>query len=156
MLAREIMTHPVISVHEDATLEQAARTMLDHHIGGLPVIDHQGRLVGIVTESDFTEKDECVPFSTFRAPQLFGRWLGSEGVERMFAEARRVKVSTIMTREVVSVAETTSVQDVMSKMLKYDVNRIPVVRENVPVGIVARHDLLKMMIREFGGTSSAS
>jgi CBS domain-containing protein len=156
MLAQEIMTQPVISVPEDATLEQVARAMLDHSIGGLIVVDHQGRLAGIVTESDFTEKQQCVPFSTFRAPQLFGRWLGQDGVEKMFSEARQMKVSEIMTRNVVAVKETDLVQEVMLQMLKHDVNRIPVVRDSIPVGIIARHDLLKMMVRDAGRAPAAS
>jgi CBS domain-containing protein len=146
MLARDIMTQPAITVREDATLEQVAQTMLEHRIGCVPVLDSDGRISGIVTESDFCEQEHCVPFSTFRAPQLFRRWMRPEEVERLFAEARHTAVREIMTRNVVVAAESDPVHELMVRMLRRDINRIPVVRDGVPIGIVARHDLLKMMV----------
>jgi CBS domain-containing protein len=148
MLARDIMTQPVITVREETTLDEVARTMLDRRIGCVPVVDGEGRLRGIVTESDFCEKQRCVPLSTFRFPQLFGRWMSREGVEAMFAEARKIPAAQIMTRDVVVAAETDPVREVMARMLNKEVNRIPVVRDGVPIGIVARHDVLKMMVRD--------
>jgi CBS domain-containing protein len=146
VLVRDIMTHPAITVPECATLEEAARTMLDRRIGCLPVVDPQGRLAGIITESDFTGTERCIPFSTFRAPRLFGQWVSAQELERMYAEARKILASEIMTRDVVTVTEADPVREAIVRMLHRDVNRIPVVRGGVPVGIVARHDLLKMMV----------
>ena len=146
MKAKDIMTQPAITVREETTLEQVARTMLEHRIGCLPVIDANGSIVGIVTESDFSEKEKCVPFSTFRAPQLFGEWFSPAEVETVYHAARLIAVRDIMTRPAATVSEDASIHDVMTLMLEYDVNRIPVVRDGKPVGIVARHDLLKMMI----------
>lgn len=146
MKAKDIMTHPAITVAEHTTLEQVARTMLEHRIGCVPVVDGRGRITGIVTESDFAAKEKCVPFSTFRAPQLFGDWFSPNEVEKVFAAARSLTAREIMTGRVQTVAEDDAVHDVMARMLEYDVNRIPVVRDGRPVGIVARHDLLKMMV----------
>jgi CBS domain len=69
MQIREFMTQPVVTVYEDISLEEVARTMLEHHIGGVPVVNAQGKLSGIITVSDFAAKEQGFSFSTFRAPR---------------------------------------------------------------------------------------
>jgi CBS domain-containing protein len=146
MNAKDIMTQPVITAKEDTTLEQIARAMLEHRIGCVPIVDSAGRICGIITESDFTEKEKCVPFSTFRAPQLFGDWVSRDGLEKVYRAARQIVARDVMTRSVATAGEDDSVHQVTAKMVRHDVNRIPIVRDQKPVGIVARHDLLKMMV----------
>ena len=146
MKVREIMTSPVITVREDTPLEEVAEIMLKHKIGGVPVVGERGEVVGIVTETDFTVRERGFPFSTFRAPQVFGQWLPKEGVERIYDAARSTTAKEIMTRRVKTITEDESVEEVLELMLRHDVNRIPVIKPGkVPVGIVARHDLLRMM-----------
>lgn len=144
MKVRDIMTEPVITIGEDTPLEEVAQIMLDHRIGGIPVINEKGELIGIVTESDFTAKERCVPFSMFRAPQLFGKWLGNDA-EGLYADAGKTPVREIMSTGVVTVSEDDSIEEVLELILRYDINRIPVVRNGKVVGIVARRDLLRMM-----------
>lgn len=148
MKISKIMSAPAITVTENESLETAARKMLDSGIGGLPVVDANGDLVGIVTESSFTARNKGVPFSTFRAPQLLGRWISGEGVDKIYQEARETPVSDVMTGPVVTVSEDETVTRAVELMLKHDVNRLPVVRDGRPVGIVARHDLLRMMMSD--------
>lgn len=93
------MTRPVASVHPETTLEEVARLMLEKGIGSVLVVDEEGRLLGIVTESDFL-KERGVPFPTFRAPMLLGRFLGSDGLEGVLAGARSTRVEEIMTSPV--------------------------------------------------------
>jgi CBS-domain-containing membrane protein len=111
-----------------------------------PIVDSEGRIQGIVTETDFTEKERCIPFSTFRAPQLFGDWFSPEVVHKVYRSACQIAARDIMTRAVATVPEDASVHEVMTQMFRHDVNRIPVLRDNRLVGIVARHDLLRMMV----------
>jgi CBS-domain-containing membrane protein len=75
MKIKEFMSQPVTVVGEGATLEEIARTMLGQNIGCVPVVDARGKISGIITQSDFAAKERGVPFSTFRAPQLFGQWV---------------------------------------------------------------------------------
>jgi CBS domain-containing protein len=144
----EIMSQPPIMAHEETPLEEVARTMLDHEIGGVPVVNDQGMLRGIITESDFAAKEKGFPFSTFRAPQVLGHWMSEEDVERIYEAARQMKAREIMTRRVVTLTEDDSVNEAVELMLRHNINRIPVVRDGVVVGIVARHDLLRLMIPE--------
>ncbi len=76
MQVRELMTAPVITVQEETSLEDVARVLLEHDIGGVPVVNRERLLTGIVRESDFAEEEAFVPFSVLRLPRLFGHWLG--------------------------------------------------------------------------------
>jgi CBS domain-containing protein len=146
MRAKEIMTQPVITVGEETTLEGVAQTMLEHSIGCVPVVNTQGKLVGIVTESDFMAKEQGVPFMSFRAPSLFGEWLPPEGRERLYQAARNRHARNIMSNFLITATEDDTVDDLIELLIYHNMKRIPVVREDVPVGIVTRHDLLKLML----------
>jgi CBS domain-containing protein len=147
MKAKDIMSRPVTIIHEDCTLEDAAKVMLKENIGGLPVVDSNGKLAGMITESDFLAKEHGIPFSRIYAPQLFGEWMTKEGVEKAYEAARNNTVKKIMTRSVVTVSEEDSLEDVITMMLENRVHRIPVIREGVPVGMISRHDLLKLVAK---------
>ena len=144
----EIMTSPVITAPEDCSLEEAARMMLDHRIGCLPVVNRQGEMVGILTESDFTAKEKGVPFSLYRSPQVFGAWMAKQHVERMYEGARNLNVSEVMSRDVVHLNEGDAVEVLLATMLRSGFHRLPVLRDRIPVGIIARHDLLRLMCRQ--------
>ncbi len=141
------MAKPAIVVSEDQTLEEAANLMLEKEIGGLPVVNGEGKLVGMITESDFSAKEHAIPFSRIYAPQLFGEWMSKEGVEKAYAAARSITVKRAMTTAVVTVNEDDTVAEAIRRMLENRVHRIPVVRDDVPVGIISRHDLLKMVVK---------
>ena len=144
MKVKNIMTQPVITTTEQTSLQEVARIMLENGIGGIPVINSGGDLIGIVTESDFTATERCLPFSMFRAPQLFGSWLGSDA-EELYARARRIPVSEVMNPNVITVTEDDSIEKVLELILEHDINRVPVIRDQKPVGVVARRDLLRLM-----------
>ena len=150
MKVREIMTQPVIVVKEETTLGEIARIMLANRIGCVPVVDAEGKLVGIVTETDFTAKERGVPFSTFDAPQLLGKWMPDEGIEEIYNAARKMTAKEIMTSPVITLTEDDLIEEAVKKLLSYDISRIPVVRNGIPIGIVSQHDLLKLMIRDRG------
>lgn len=147
MFVRQIMLTPVVTIHEGSSLEEAAGIMLEHNIGGLPVVDDRGELCGILTESDFVAKEKGIPFSIYRFPQMFGEWMPSEHIERIYEAARRRAVRDIMSRNVITVTEVDTLETVLEKMLKCGLHRLPVVRSKKPVGIVTRHDLLRLMLR---------
>jgi len=83
------MRQPVISMREDDTLEEAARVMLENKLRGVPVVDERGKISGFLSVSDYLAKDKVLPFSRFHAPQLFGKWIGKEGIEKIYRNARR-------------------------------------------------------------------
>ena len=77
---------------------------------------------------------------------MFGKWIGREGIEKIYEEARTTPVKEIMSTDVISVTEEDTVEKLVELMLHRDLSRVPVVRDGVPVGIVARFDLLRLMM----------
>lgn len=151
MKVREIMTEPVLTVTKDRTLEEVAHKMLNNRVGGLPVVDDDGKIVGMVTESDFSAKEHAIPFSRNYSPQLFGEWMSKENVEKAYEAARSIQVKEIMTKPAITILEDDTVAEAVRRMLERRVHRLPVVRDGVPVGIISRHDLLKMVVQKFEG-----
>ncbi len=148
MKARDIMTHPVITVREQTPLSEVAQTMLERHIGSVLVVNAQGELCGILTEGDFAGKERGFPFSPFSLygyPQVLGEWLPPEGVERIYEAARTRKAEEIMTTEVITVSEDDSVEQVLTLLVGQEFHHLPVLKGKKPVGILTRHDLLKLM-----------
>ncbi len=148
MKVSEIMSSPVMSIKGDQTLEQAAKLMLDNNIGGVPIVDDDGKLIGMVTESDFSAKEHAIPFSRIYAPQLFGKWMSKEGVEKAYDAARKITVDKVMSSPVITVSKDDTVAEAVRNMLEKRIHRIVVAQDGVPVGILSRHDLLKLVVKD--------
>jgi CBS domain-containing protein len=150
MKVKDLMSQPVITVHENASLDQVARTILENNVGGVPVVNSEGEITGIITESDFSAKEKSVPFSTFRAPQLLGQWISKNAIENIYQAARNRRADEIMTRKVAVLSEDDPIEKAAKMLLVHDVNRLPVIRDGKPVGIIARRDLLRLMLQNGG------
>jgi CBS domain-containing protein len=145
MNAADIMSRPVITVREDATLAEVARTMLDHKIGAVLVVNVDGRLAGIVSESDFVGKERGVPFTSHQALCILGQWVTREGVEQIYRACRTMRARDIMTAPVETVTEQMSVTEIVRRMIRLNLKHLPVVRGDRPVGMVTHHDLLRIV-----------
>ena len=141
MRAHHIMTRQVITVGPDTMIVEAARTMLQNHISGLPVVDDSGKLVGIVSEGDFIRRAEI------GTQRKHGRWLkfllGLGSAAGDFVREQGRKVGEVMTQEPFTVTEDTSLEDIVDLMEKNNVKRLPVMRGDRIVGIVTRSSLLQ-------------
>jgi CBS domain-containing protein len=141
MRAHQIMTSKVISVTPGTSIVDAANTMLQHRVSGLPVVGDTGELVGMVSEGDFIRRQEI---GTGRKR---GRWLrflvGSGREAADFVHERGSKVGEIMTPEPVTVTEQATLDEIVTVMEKNHVKRLPVMSGARLVGIVTRADLLQ-------------
>lgn len=146
MKVKEIMAQPVITVGEDSSLEEIAKIMLQNRIACVVVVDASSKLVGLVTESNFTAHEKWLPFTRLSLPQLFGDYLGSGEVDSIYRAARKITAREVMSTSVIAVTEEETVRVVLEKMVKHGVTHIPVLLDGSPVGMVTRHDLLKMML----------
>ena len=143
---KDIMVSPVITANEEDTLSEVAKRMLDNNVGGLPVVNGDSKLVGFVSETDFSVKQHNIPFSRNLAPQLFGRWLNEAEVEKMYKEAKTLKVKEIMTTPPICVEADESITELIEKIMKYNIHRVPVVKDDKLIGIVSRRDLIKLLV----------
>jgi CBS domain-containing protein len=134
------MTSPVVSVEADATVVQAAQIMLQKRISGLPVVDKDGRLVGIVTEGDFLRRAET------GTERRRARWLeflvGTGRLADEYTRSHSRKVADVMTRDPVVVDEDTPLEKIVDVMERHQIKRLPVVSGQHLVGIVSRANLL--------------
>jgi CBS domain-containing protein len=143
MRAHQIMTRPVITVTPETTIVEAANTMLQKHVSGLPVIDAAGKLVGIVSEGDFIRRSEI---GTQRKHGRFLKFiLGPGQAATDFIHEHGRKVAEIMTPHLltITITEDTAVDEIVELMEKNNVKRLPVMRGDRIVGIVSRANLLQ-------------
>jgi CBS domain-containing protein len=144
MIAKDVMTTDVISIDPDSTVLQAARLMLQHRISGLPVIDKSGNLVGVLSEGDFLRRRETA------TQKRHSRWLeflmgpGRMAVE--YSHSHGSKVCEVMTCDVHSIVETMPLDDVVELMERCRIKRVPVLRGNKVIGIVARANIMHAMV----------
>jgi CBS-domain-containing membrane protein len=144
MKAKDVMTSTVISVQPDATILQAARQMLQHHISGLPVIDKSGRIVGILSEGDFLRRRET------QTARKHSRWLeflmGPGRLAAEYSHSHANRVAQAMTTDVQTVTEDAQLEDIVELMESHRIKRVPVLRGNKVVGIVTRSNLVHAMV----------
>jgi CBS domain-containing protein len=140
MQARDIMTTKVVTVAPETRVEEIARLLLERRISGVPVVDADGRLVGIVTEGDLMRRPDI------GTERHRGWWLRLFGDEREraaeYARAHGSRADEVMTRSVVTVGEETTVDEIARLLEAHRIKRVPVVRDGKLVGIVSRANLL--------------
>lgn len=144
MKAKDIMTRTVVSIDQDATVLQAARLMLQHHISGLPVVDKQGVLVGVLSEGDFLRRGET------HTERRRSRWLeflmGPGRIAGDYVHSHGNKVSEVMSSDLKTVGEDASLEDIVALMEKHRIKRVPVLRAGKMAGIVTRANLMHAMV----------
>jgi CBS domain-containing protein len=119
--------------------------MVDHRVGCVPVVDSEGKLCGIVTQSDFGGDQYGVPYSMELLLEIVSGATPPERIGDLRRQARDTTAEQIMVTEVITAVEDTPVEEIARHMLRYDIDHIPIVRDGVPVGLVARHDFLRML-----------
>lgn len=143
MNAADVMSRQVLSIAPSASIETAARLMLEHRISGLPVVDADGSVLGMITEGDLlnrTETGTAPPLSSWRS-----LWLGPKRLAERYVHTHGRTVEEVMTRGVVAVGEQTPLAEIVALMESRDIKRIPVLRNGHLVGIVSRADLLRAL-----------
>ena len=144
MKVHDIMSTRVISIAPDASILEAIRLMLQNHISGLPVIDPSGALVGMVTEGDFLRRSETG--TEHKRPGWLEFLLGPGRLADEYVHTHARRVSDVMTREPVTIAEDAGLDEAVEIMERRRIKRLPVVRGGQVVGIVSRANLLHALV----------
>jgi CBS domain-containing protein len=143
MIASDIMTSPVKTIGPDATIGEAIALLLEAHISGLPVANADGKLVGLVSEGDFLHRAELG--TAKRKPRWIEFLLGPGEIAESYVMSHGCKVHDVMTRDVATVGESASINEVVEVMERRRVKRLPVVTGDRIVGIITRNDLLRAL-----------
>jgi CBS domain-containing protein len=121
MLASEIMTCKIFTIHPEATVQEAARLLSRERISGAPVVNADGMIIGIVTEADIIGK------------------VDREGLY----------VADIMSQQIIAVTEETPVSEIAILLAARKIKRVPVLRNGKLVGIVSRADVVDALARGY-------
>ena len=140
MQVKDVMTRNVIFVGPDEPVLEAARLMLQNRISGLPVVDREGELVGIVTEGDFLRRSELG--TRRRRPKWLEFIVGPGRLADEYVHASGRKTEEIMTHDPFFTTENAPLETVVEVMQRHQVKRLPVMRGGRIVGIVSRANLM--------------
>ncbi len=138
MKAKDVMTTRVVAVMGDTTVAEVAQRLLQHRVSAAPVVDRDGKLVGIVSEGDLLRH-----VGPDRTPRSW--WLGlfdADSGAKDYTKAHGRHVRDVMTKNVISVTEDTPVADIAELLETRQIKRVPVVRDGRVVGIVSRANLI--------------
>lgn len=142
MNANDIMTRHAVTVKADTTLVAAIALMSSHQLSGLPVVDDQGRMLGILTEGDLLHRIEAGTGKKQRS-KLLDFMMGPGRAAADYVAATSRVVGDLMTQKVVTVTRDTSLETVVSLMETHRIRRIPVVEAGMLLGIVSRMDIVR-------------
>jgi CBS domain-containing protein len=144
MRAKNVMTSPCISVSPDAAVTEIAAMLIKHHISGVPVVDKDHHVLGIVSEGDLIRRVES---GTDRKPRSW--WLrpfvDSDVLAGEYVKSHARKARDVMTSPAVTVGEETALSDIASLLESKHIKRVPVVRDGKLVGIVSRANLVQCL-----------
>ena len=141
MRVQELMTTPALSIGPEASLKEVAKIFVKCGISGLPVCDAQTHVVGVVSEGDILYKEYDAK-DVERRPL---RWL--RGRDSGLIKSKAQTVREAMTSPPITVSPWASASEAAQLMTEYGVNRLPVVKHDVLVGIVTRTDLVRAFVR---------
>jgi CBS domain-containing protein len=143
MKAQDIMTRDVTTVSPDTSVRDIAALMMEKHISGVPVLTNNGKIIGMVSQSDLLHRAEL---GTERKHKWWFRtFADSNALAREYAKAHGLKAHDIMSRYVVSVRDDAELRDVADILDSHRIKRVPVVQEGRLVGIITRGDLVRAL-----------
>jgi CBS domain-containing protein len=144
MKAKDVMPRNLVTISANATVLEAARLMLQHHISGLPVVDASGKLVGIVSEGDFVRRSET------GTERRRSRWLefliGPGKMASEYTRSHGMRVSQVMTENVYTLSEDASLEEIVELMERRRIKRVPITSGGKLAGIVTRSNLMHAMV----------
>ena len=145
--ASDIMTTEVITVKTNTSLKELAKILYENHINGVPVVDDDGLLIGIICESDLIRKDKKLHIPT--VVTIFDAVLYLESPKKMEKEIQRVNATTVedlYSKEVLTVDEKTPVDEIATLMTQKKIYTIPVMDGDRLVGIIGKADLIRTLV----------
>lgn len=144
MKAKDIMTTNVITVSEDEIIENVTKLLIENKISGVPVINDNDEVVGMVTETDLIFKDKNIHIPSY--VPLLGGFILLDSVKKFESQLKKLAAYTVkdlMSTPVIKVEEDDEVRKVVNLMLDRRINRVPVVDKKGKLkGIIARLDIL--------------
>jgi CBS domain-containing protein len=145
--AKDIMAREIITISPEARTLDAARILLERRINGLPVVNADGRLVGILCQSDLVAQQKRLSLPSFF--NLLDGLIPLASAKTWEQEIQRIGANTVaqaMTADPVTVGPDTSLDEIASLMVDRKLHTLPVVEDGKLVGIVGKEDILRTLL----------
>ena len=141
------MEKDVITVTPETTISDAVKLFLEHHINGVPVLDSEGSLKGILCQSDliFQQKEISMP-PVFSMLDSFIPLASSRQIEQEIEKISAATVAQAMVEDPITAEPDMPITQVVTLMIENRVHTIPVVEKGKLVGIIGQEDILKQLI----------
>lgn len=147
-MIRDIMKTEVATVQQEDTLDQVARLLLGKTISGAPVVDSEGKLIGVVSEKDIFHAVFPSYQEFYVRPDIWVNYDWTDVQDRL----KKITVGEIMTRRVFTVEGDEPILKVGAMMLAHHIHRVPVLHAGKLVGIVTRKDIYRSLLRKALGS----
>ncbi len=148
--AKDIMSTDLVTVKEDTDIKTLSKIFIEKKINSVPVVDDEGKLIGIVSETDLVYQDASLHIPTVFS--IFDSIFYLQSSKHFKEDLNKItasKVKDIMTKKVLSIKENESIYDIASIITEKKFYSIPVVDDNDKLkGIVSRFDIIKSMTDE--------
>ena len=144
LTAKELMSTKVITVTGATPVRELAKILSENNIGGAPVVEEQGGVVGVVTESDLIYQNKRVHIPTVVA--ILDSFLFLESPEKMEKELKKmagIKVEDIFAHEVITVQQDSPLDEVATLMAEKKVHTLPVMDKKKLVGVIGKSDIIR-------------
>ena len=144
LVAKDIMTRDVITIHYSASLRELSRLLAENKITGIPIIDEEKRLVGMISMRDLIREEVRnlgADIEHQDIHELFSSALDMEEAEGV--SVKRLWVEEIMSRKLYTATETTPVQEICDIMHTHSVHRVPILKDGKLVGLVTATDVIR-------------
>ncbi len=146
LTAKDIMTRNIIAVTPDTTVERLAKLLSEHKISGMPVLDENGKLVGIVTENDLISRNKRLHIPT--VVTIFDAIIYLERPGKLEEEIKKIVgtlVNDICIKRVITIKEDATLTEIATIMSEKKVHLLPVMKGDKLVGIVGKADLVRAL-----------
>ena len=143
MIAADIMVRQVVTIGPDESVARAAALMTANDVSALPVISADGRLVGIISEADLLRREEIG--TAISRPSWVETITPATTLAADFVKSHGKRVTDLMSKDVISVGEAASLNEIAAILERNRIKRVPVVRGDELVGIVSRGNLIQAL-----------
>jgi len=143
MNAIDVMVRDVVAIDPDASVAEAAKLITENDVSALPVVDPDGRLVGIISEADLMRREEVG--TAVHHPWWVEAVTPAATLATEFTKSHGKRVAELMSTNLITATEDTPLADIAAILERNRIKRVPIVRDGELVGIVSRSNLVQAL-----------
>ena len=147
MLIKDIMTKNVITVSPEMEIHKLAELFTDKNISGAPVVDKNGKLLGVVKEEGVIFQDKKVHLPTFNNLCFGFLTLGTDRYNEEIKKITASEVSSIIEKDITTISPNIEIEDVATLMIEKEIYYLPVVDKDKLVGVITKKDIVRAIAK---------